>query len=227
MKLLGKIKQVSNKQLLIESDKEINKDFIDLISNNRQLKAHIDIQDNRLITHEQRKLIYSLIRDISNFTGHDVLEIKELSKLRYELLEAGKYISFENCSKSEATDFIHMLIDLVMELDVPLGREYEYLLQDNYFFYKCLKYRKCCICGKNNADIAHVETVGIGRDRKEIDHSKHHFMSLCRTHHQEQHTIGINTFIEKYKVIPIKLGYDDIVKLGLLSQAKADEYEQT
>ncbi|MFC0232729.1 putative HNHc nuclease [Vagococcus entomophilus] len=33
---------------------------------------------------------------------------------------------------------------------------------------------------------APIETVGSGRNRKQIDHTKHHFMSLCRKHHQKE-----------------------------------------
>ncbi|MGZ7328875.1 putative HNHc nuclease, partial [Streptococcus pyogenes] len=35
------------------------------------------------------------------------------------------------------------------------------MLENNKWFYYCLKYRKCCICGKH-ADVCHIEVVGMG-----------------------------------------------------------------
>jgi hypothetical protein len=51
----------------------------------------------------------------------------------------------------------------------------------------------CIICGKSNADKAHIKTKGSGGPDDDSN-----IMFLCRIHHVEQHKIGIITFIEKY-----------------------------
>ena len=51
------------------------------------------------------------------------------------------------------------------ENDVPLERAI--LARNNKWFYYCLKYRKCCICGKH-ADVCHIEVVGMGRNRQRL-----------------------------------------------------------
>jgi hypothetical protein len=75
--------------------------------------------------------------------------------------------------------------------------------------------RACWICGKH-ADIAHVEAVGAGRDRNKIDHTKHRFMALCRSHHNQQHVMGINSFMQRYHIKPIQLEKSDLKKLGVM-----------
>lgn len=57
----------------------------------------------------------------------------------------------------------------ILKNDVPLEKRYQYLLENNKWFYYCLKYRKCCICGKH-ADVCHIEVVGMGRNRQKINH---------------------------------------------------------
>ena len=73
----------------------------------------------------------------------------------------------------------------------------------------CLRFRKCVICG-NPADLAHYEAVGMGRNRNRIDETKFRYMSLCRIHHVEQHTIGIESFVQKYHIVPVKLTADEL-----------------
>ena len=51
----------------------------------------------------------------------------------------------------------------------------------------------CLCCRKIPSERAHIKTVGSGSGNE-----WHEVMPLCRTHHQEQHTIGIVTFIRKY-----------------------------
>jgi len=48
-------------------------------------------------------------------------------------------------------------------------------------------------CLARQVDFAHVKTRGAGAD----DSSG---VPLCRVHHAEEHTIGINTFQAKYKI---------------------------
>lgn len=210
-----KVLNIKDDILTVKIDKPLNKDYLKLVSANSPPILKADVLDTRVLSTEQRKLIYSLIRDISNFTGYLQEETKSILKIGFEEKTGIENISFSDCSKTDAKLFINYLIDLVIELKIPLKKRYKYLLEDNYFYYKCLVNRVCCVCGKTHADIAHVETVGMGRDRRHIDHEKHSFMSLCREHHVEQHKIGISSFISKYHIIPVRLTTEDIHKLKI------------
>ena len=54
----------------------------------------------------------------------------------------------------------------------------------------------------------HVDAVGMGRNRKDIIHLGMRVMPLRSDLHYEAHTIGQNSFEEKYKVFGIKLDED-------------------
>lgn len=127
---------------------------------------------------------------------------------------SGEWFEHHNATKSTARQWVNFLIEFVLANNVPLPKIYEYLLQENAWFYQCLKYRRCCIC-LEQADVAHVETVGMGRNRRKINHSDYRFMALCRRHHSEQHTIGLTEFLEKYVIILVKLNDEDRKKLHI------------
>jgi hypothetical protein len=61
----------------------------------------------------------------------------------------------------------------------------------------CLIHKKCVVCGKK-ADLHHIDTIGMGNDRTEVQHEGRECLSLCREHHQEMHQIGKQEFFEKY-----------------------------
>lgn len=60
-----------------------------------------------------------------------------------------------------------------------------------------LKNRPCLICGFIPSDICHVKTRGSHSLGDDIN-KEWNLMPLCRNHHQEQHRIGIITFINRY-----------------------------
>lgn len=68
----------------------------------------------------------------------------------------------------------------------------------NTFYTKSTINRTCVICGAVNADLAHYQAVGKGRNRNKIDHTDNKVLALCRKHHTEQHQIGMDTFNNKY-----------------------------
>ena len=51
---------------------------------------------------------------------------------------------------------------------------------------------------KPHSDLAHRFAVGRGRDRTKINHFGNQVLALCRSHHNEQHQIGMDTFNNKY-----------------------------
>lgn len=51
----------------------------------------------------------------------------------------------------------------------------------------------CLSCGRFLVDLHHVKTQGAGGNDE-----NYNLMPLCREHHTEVHTIGLNSFSERY-----------------------------
>lgn len=220
MDKIATVLKMKDRKLLIELNESISEEFLSLIHRDNQEPLQVEVRfvDPRKITAEQRKLIYCLIRDIAYFTGYTVSEQKNVIKELY-LERTGKYISFSDCERLQASEIIDMLIEIILRDGVQLSNRYEYLLRDNRFFYKCLKYRTCCICGHRHSDIHHaVGSVGMGRNRRRVDHTQYGLEALCREHHTECHKIGQDTFDKKYQLIPVYLSYQEVERLNLMNK---------
>lgn len=221
----GKILQQQGRRIVVDLDEELNRNYIDLIRGDDSPSVVVELIDSRNVSPEQRKLIYALIRDISAYTGYEPQEAKAVMKFYFEEM-TGKNISFSDCSKSEAGEFIKMLITFVIKNHVPLAKRYEYLTQDNYYFYCCVKYRECCICGKPHADIHHLNAVGMGRNRRHIDHTKHGLCAVCRICHEKAHKMGVESFLREFKVLPVYLSDEDIKRLKLADKQFIEDFER-
>lgn len=221
----GKLISRQGKRIVVDLDEELNRNYIDLIKSGDSLSVAVELIDERKLSSEQRKLIYALLRDISNHTGYDPQETRQVMKFYFEEM-TGKSISLSDCSKSDATEFIKMLIAYVIKNHIQLKERYEYLTQDDYFFYCCVKYRECCICGKSHADIHHLNAVGMGRNRRHIDHSRHGLCAVCRQHHNTAHQMGVDSFLREFKVLPVYLSNDDIKRLKLADRQFIEDFER-
>ncbi|WP_430606436.1 hypothetical protein IGJ55_002114 [Enterococcus sp. AZ170] len=181
------------------------------------VQGNLTLSDPRSSTPKQKALYWALLNDIYEKFGNGSESTHERFKEKY-FSKYGLKISTKNnaeTSVEEMNNLIELVIDFMFEWGVPFKKGYELLPRDeSYFYYLCLKHRKCCICGQH-ADVCHVDVVGSGRNRKSIDHGEFRFYAGCRTHHQEEHTIGTNNFLNKYKITPIKLNEDDRKKLRI------------
>lgn len=217
---LAKIIKVEGNRLTLELKDELNiarlKTIFDGYDGERQ--AEIFIKDPRGFTVEQRKFFFALLNDIYKETGLSIDEMKDYiySMFRYA---TGNNISLSNQSVSTVDDvsyLTNLVLDFIFEHDIPFKDGYEVPPQNiQYFFYKCVVNRTCCICGKKNADIDHFDKALGRRKRKEVDHTEFTFAALCRIHHSEKHQMGITEFKNKYHVIGIKLNQDEIKKLRI------------
>ena len=182
-------------------------------------KAVLYLEDRDKISDEQRKLLFALWRDYETYTGVPLDAVEAWFKYEYMLhadLDGLPSVSRNGMSKHLATDFITFTLEYYLNNGIPFQQADLYKGADiNRVCYAMLMRRICFVCGREESDRAHVETVGMGRNRNEIDHSKHHFMCLCREHHQEQHTIGIQSFMNKHHIVPIKLDAETVKILGM------------
>lgn len=187
----------------------------------REIKeCYIDFIDGRKLSDKQRRMCYSLINAIAEWSGSSTQDIKEAFKMefwadRIDTL-AEKVFSLSNAPMSLIAEFQKFLINFILENDVPLKYSLLNYVDDiDNYVYMCLIHKKCCICGKK-ADLHHVDSVGMGNDRTEVQHEGRNALSLCREHHTEIHAIGINSFLEKYHInggIPIDKTIMKIYKL--------------
>lgn len=181
--------------------------------------AILDTYEQEKITDDQRKHIFALLKDYEEYTGVPLDATEAYFKYNFMVdhdLDDLPSLARNKMSMEQAGEFIADLIDYYISNGIPFRKQRFYLTTDiSRMLYGLTMNRICWICGEQNSDIAHYEAVGAGRDRKKIDHSKHHFMCLCRNHHQEQHNIGVETFLKKYHIYPIKLKEHDIKRLGV------------
>lgn len=104
-----------------------------------------------------------------------------------------------------AREYISYLIELVLTYDVPTRAPLSELCEDiQRYVYACLMHRKCAVCGKP-CDLHHVDRVGMGSDRKQIDHIGLRCLPLCREHHQEAHEHGDAALMDRYHLEPVKI----------------------
>lgn len=216
MKFLAKVKSIQGNDITLEMNDELNTLKVDKLANGKQPLVEIEVSDGRRISVDQRSKIYALIGEISDWSGYMVeKEAPGVMKWQY-LTETGREVfSLSNCTMTQANSYLSWLLDFCFDNNVPFATKTWDMLPNDYAMQRrCLKHRKCCICG-NHADVAHVETVGMGRNRKHINHSGYYFMALCRIHHVEQHKIGIHSFLQKYHIKPIKLDDEDRKRLRI------------
>lgn len=180
------------------------------------MHGEMRIDDGRRISSDQRKKIYALIKDIADHTGHHPEYLKEHMKYDFMVKEDRDYFSLSSVDMTTARYFIECILEFCFEWDIALNANTVDMAREiNNYLYLCLRHRKCAVCGKKNAHIHHVDAVGSGRNRNEVDHTKLRLIALCAEHHQETHTIGWQTFNAKYKVDGIRLNEKTIKRLGI------------
>lgn len=187
----------------------------------REIKeCYIDFIDGRKLSDKQRRMCYSLINAIAEWSGSSTQDIKEAFKMEFwaDKIDtlAEKVFSLSNAPMSLIAEFQKFLINFILENDVPLKYSLLNYVDDiDNYVYMCLIHKKCCICGKK-ADLHHVDSIGMGNDRTEVQHEGRKALSLCREHHTEIHATGIKAFLEKYHInggIPIDKTIMKIYKL--------------
>lgn len=164
----------------------------------------IRLNDGREISAEQRKKIFALVRDIADWSGDYPERIRKYTMFDCRLQNGFEPFSLSNCDMSTAREYITYLIDFCFAYSVPTRDTLLNRTDDiNKYLYSCLEHRKCAVCNQK-ADVHHIDTIGMGRDRATIIHLGMEAIALCRTHHQQAHKQG-KAFFEKYHIYGIKL----------------------
>lgn len=168
----------------------------------------IGFSDGRRLSAKQMRKIYALLGEIAEWMGDTTENTKALMKINFNLqIQAigKKIVSLKDCDMTTAREFITLLIDFILENDIPT-REPLYMLNDDIskYIYACLMNKKCCVCGRP-AQLHHVQRVGMGRNRDDIYQIDMLVLPLCGEHHMECHIMAQKEFNSKYHIEPIKL----------------------
>lgn len=176
--------------------------------------VEIILPDGRRITPKQRRLVYSILGCIAEFVdGIRNAETVESAKLmtKWDFIltrmegQERRLFSLSNCDETTAKEYINYLLEFVITNDIPLSFSPLNECEDiGRYVYACLMNKKCCICGRK-ADLHHVQAVGAGQDRREINHIGMECLPLCREHHSESHNIGQKDFMAKYHLEPVRI----------------------
>ena len=169
----------------------------------REVKeVYVDMIDSRPLSDRQRRMCYALVKAIADWSGSGTEEVKEAFKLDFwaERIDtlSDKVFSLANAPMSLVAEFQRFLVAFILTHDVPTKRPLrEYVDDIEAYTYLCLVRRKCAVCGRR-AELHHIDAVGMGNDRTEVQHEGREVMSLCREHHTELHTVGKSEFMTKY-----------------------------
>ncbi|EGV6193910.1 DUF1140 family protein [Enterococcus faecium] len=206
------LKKFKGKDIGATINEEVNIDRLKTMYDGYDGDRVIEIRfiDPRRFTVQQRNFIYALIGDIFIDTGMPTDFWKEFFYFRFEGV-TGRKISLKDESSTTVSDaniLANIILDFIFEHHIPFKEGYEILpANQEYYFYKCITKRVCCICGKTGADIDHFDKALGRRKRKEVDHSEYTFAALCRIHHTEKHKIcggEIMDLITQYSDIILK-----------------------
>lgn len=182
-------------------------------------------KDSRGITHEQLRKAWALMTEIAAFQGQSKEETygeqQAIFTLKHlETLQDGLF-HLSTATVSTARAFITMLIETILEYGIPT-KEPLYGLCDDLvkYTYACLMNKKCAVCGRKT-ELHHVDAVGMGRNRKEINHIGMRALPLCLDHHEEAHSIGNTSFLGKYHLEPIPIDERIAKKYNLKMEEQA------
>ncbi|MDU7693963.1 MAG: putative HNHc nuclease [Staphylococcus sp.] len=179
---------------------EIPEQAIDLLNLGKPINVDCSVIDPNSITGKQRRLIFALCNDIEAHTGQPRDYMRQMFQDYVKFLYGYEQrISLADCTRTIAKQIIDVMFEWIFTNGIPLNYKTSDLLKnDKAFLYWSTVNRNCVICGKPHSDLAHRFAVGRGRNRTKINHFGNQVLALCRSHHNEQHQIGMDTFNNKY-----------------------------
>ncbi|WP_436888825.1 putative HNHc nuclease [Mammaliicoccus sciuri] len=200
MSKVTRYKQSNGRYSVVVENVDLTDDALLLLDNGYSLDVNVEIQDGKRITVKQRKKIFALVNDIEAHTGNPRDWLREMFQDYVTFLNGySKRLSLSDCTRKQAGELIDVILEWVFVNDIPLNYKTSDLMKnDQTFLYLATVHRKCVICGKSNAELAHYHAVGRGRNRRKIEHTNNKALALCHSHHREQHDMGMDSFNAKY-----------------------------
>lgn len=176
-------------------------------TDHRARAVEVRIDDGRCITSDQRRKIYATLRDIADWSGDVPDSVKAYFKWSFCGDRQHEDFSLSDVDRETASEFLTYLIDFCIQNGVPCSDPLWDRCEDvERYMYACVMTRTCCITGKKNAQIHHVDRVGMGRNRNTICQVGMRVVPLSGDLHTMIHySGGEDEFYKKHHIEPIAL----------------------
>ena len=203
MRVAGKILSAENDILTIQ----VCADAEGYVLNHNARTVEVRMDDGRSITNDQRRKIYATMRDIAYWSGDVPDAVKSFFKWTFCADNEHEDFSLSDVDRETAREFLTYLIDFCIQNGVPCSDPLWDRCEDiERYMYACVKNRKCCITGRDNAQIHHYTRIGMGRNRNEICQVGMLVVPLSAEIHETLHIMGgEDEFYEKHHIVPIAL----------------------
>ena len=185
--------------------------------------------DRDEITPEQRRKIFAIVGEIGAWSGDDPESVRKtltddfLAKKRKDIMMGTLSLAYGGgCDKGLASLLIDHMINICLEYGIPTKEPLAQYADDlERYTYAALLNKKCVVCGRR-ADLHHVQTIGMGYNRREKPQIGNLVLPLCREHHTEWHQVGGTAFDAKYHTEPVPMDKRIADKYGLTRKAKGE-----
>lgn len=203
MKVSGKILSANNDIITIQ----VRADAQGWCLDHNASEVEVRLDDGRTITPLQRRKIYATIRDIADWMGDTPDAVKLYFKWSFCGDEEHEDFSLSDVDRETAREFLTYLIDFCIQNGVPCSDPLWDRCEDiERYMYACVMTRTCCITGKKNAQIHHVDRIGMGGNRNTMIQIGMLVVPLDAAIHTMLHYQGgEEEFYEKHHITPIAL----------------------
>ena len=203
MRVQGKILSAVNDIITIQ----VRADAQTWVNEHEARTAEIRLDDGRRITSDQRRKIYATMRDIAEWMGDMPDAVKAYFKWSFCGDEEHEDFSLSDVDRETACEFLTYLIDFCIQNGVPCSDPLWDRCEDiDRYMYACVMTRTCCITGKKNAQIHHVDRVGMGGNRYTMCHVGMRVVPLSADLHTMIHYSGGEAeFYKQHHIPPIEL----------------------
>ena len=169
--------------------------------------VEVRIDDGRSITADQRRKIYATMRDIAERMGDMPDSVKGLFKWSFCGDNEHEDFSLSDVNRETASEFLTYLVDFCIHNGVPCSDPLWDRCEDiERYMYACVMTRTCCITGKKNAQIHHVDRIGMGVNRNTMCQVGMRVVPLSADLHTMIHySGGEEDFYKKHHIQPIAL----------------------
>jgi len=165
----------------------------------------------------EQQLIHAIITEMAKQMCQSAVHLRDQLKQHYaEAMDYSRPFSLKLgvCKEKEFRLFKDYVLDLAMEYGIVFENMSTYFDDLEQYAAMCIKYRMCSVTLKPHdpdngyvVEIHHVDKVGMGNDRTQVDHSKLRRMALLSEYHQLTHAMGEISFQEKYHVVGVCTKY--------------------
>lgn len=221
MEIKGIVLSADGNELVIRANSEIDIKELLKSEQNGHVFGIFETYEKDTITDLQRKHFYALMGDYEEYTGVPLDSAESYFKYNFMIekdLDLFPSLARNQMKKQRASDLLEYVITFFIQNDVPFRKQQWYLTTDaSRILFALTMKRLCWVCGKEHSDIHHATNlVGMGNDRKQHDHWNSTYMSLCREHHNEAHSMGLIDFCRKHIVKPVRLSVEHLKELRLI-----------